>query len=77
MAETTNIGWCDATFNPWIGCTEISDACGGCYAREWAARYYPAAKWGDHQRVRTSDKAWDIPRRLNRQAALHEARPFL
>lgn len=78
MAETTNIGWCDATFNPWIGCTEVSDACGQCYAREWAARYYPAAKWGDeYPRVRTSDNLWKMPRKLNATAAKENTRPFL
>ena len=77
MAETTNIGWCDATFNPWIGCTEVSDACGPCYAREWAARYYPAAKWGDFPRIRTSEGVWKMPRRLNATAEKEGTRPFL
>ena len=78
MAETTKIGWCDATFNPWIGCTEVSDACGECYAREWAARYYPAAKWGDeHPRVRTSANLWKMPRKLNATAEKNGTRPFL
>lgn len=77
MAETTNIGWCDATFNPWIGCTEVSDACGPCYAREWAARYYPAAQWGDHPRKRTSAGLWKMPRKLNANVAKDGVRPFL
>jgi len=34
MAETTNISWCDSTFNPWTGCEAVSQACEGCYA--WA-----------------------------------------
>lgn len=77
MAETTTIGWCDATFNPWIGCTEVSDACGPCYAREWAKRYYPAAQWGDFPRVRTSDNLWKQPRKLNATAEKAGTRPFL
>lgn len=78
MAETTTIGWCDATFNPWIGCTEVSDACGPCYAREWAARYYPKAKWGnEHPRIRTSAGVWKMPRKLNAAAAQSGKRPFL
>jgi len=24
MAETSKIEWCDATFNPWVGCTKVS-----------------------------------------------------
>jgi protein gp37 len=27
MAESTGIGWCDATFNPWIGCEKVSPGC--------------------------------------------------
>ena len=38
MAEKTNIEWCDATFNPWMGCTRVSPACDDCYA----ARSTPA-----------------------------------
>jgi len=38
MAKTT-IEWADFTFNPWIGCTKISDgqrpsACDHCYAAD-------------------------------------------
>lgn len=42
MAEHTAIEWCDATFNPWIGCTRVSPACDDCYA----ARSTPARTMG-------------------------------
>jgi len=32
MAETTGISWTDATFNPWMGCVNVSPACDHCYA---------------------------------------------
>ena len=32
MAENTSIEWCDATFNPWTGCTKVSPGCDGCNA---------------------------------------------
>lgn len=31
MSETT-IEWCHYTFNPWIGCAKVSQACRSCYA---------------------------------------------
>ena len=33
MAENSNIEWTDHTFNPWIGCTKVSDGCKHCYAQ--------------------------------------------
>ena len=27
MSEKTEIAWCDSTFNPWIGCTEVGPGC--------------------------------------------------
>lgn len=36
MAETTGIKWCDATFNPWIGCQRVSPGCEHCYAETQA-----------------------------------------
>src|SRR4030095_13505059 len=39
MADKTGIQWCDATFNPWHGCTKISPGCTNCYAETLAFRY--------------------------------------
>jgi protein gp37 len=59
LADTTGISWCDFTFNPWIGCDEVSPACDFCYARALAERY-GWAKWGtDEPRYRTSKGNWD------------------
>lgn len=38
MAETTKIEWCDATFNPWTGCTKWGPDCDGCYAAAFSLR---------------------------------------
>lgn len=35
MAENSKIEWTDHTFNPWIGCTNVSPACDNCYAEAW------------------------------------------
>src|SRR4051812_46635841 len=32
MGNNSAIEWTDHTFNPWIGCTKVSDACEYCYA---------------------------------------------
>lgn len=31
MAEHTGIGWTEATWNPWYGCTKVSPGCAHCY----------------------------------------------
>lgn len=31
MGKNTEIQWCDATWNPWMGCTKISEGCKNCY----------------------------------------------
>ncbi len=64
MAETTGIGWTDATFNPWIGCTAVSPACARCYAKVQVER------WGDDFSVRrrTASASWKKPLWWNKKA---------
>jgi len=70
MAMGTNIEWCDATFNPWIGCTKVSEGCKHCYAEALMDHRYGKARWGPTgTRVRTSAHNWNEPVRWNRQAA--------
>ena len=76
MAEWSNIGWTDHTFNPWIGCTKIGPGCDHCYAEAWARRYYPSAVWGEARR-RTSASAWRNPIHLNNRAARAGVRHFV
>ena len=35
MAETSGIGWTDATVNFWWGCTKVGPGCDHCYAEKW------------------------------------------
>jgi protein gp37 len=67
--EHTAISWADHTFNPWIGCTRVSDACQKCYAaRDYDERFH-MVKWGAGEpRHRTTPDYWRNPARWNRQA---------
>ena len=38
MAAKSKIAWCDATWNPITGCTQISEGCRNCYAMKHTAR---------------------------------------
>lgn len=76
MGKDTKIEWCDHTFSPWHGCTEVSPACDNCYARVFSQRIgysetgskFPI--WGkDTPRRFFGDKHWDEPRKWNRDAA--------
>lgn len=87
MAETT-IQWTATlmpdgtwragyTFNAWLRCTRVSDACLSCYAETWAGRAkHPVDStgkklplWGDDApRDMTSDHYWRQPLRWNREA---------
>ena len=80
MAETTGISWCRSTFNPWVGCTEISTeesgggGCDHCYARALDARHKwgGATHWGAGvPRYRTSAANWAKPLAWNKAA--HES----
>ncbi len=62
MAETTGISWADHTFNPWIGCTEVSAGCDNCYARDFARNRMGLQVWGP-----------GAPRRMTSQAYWRQA----
>jgi protein gp37 len=69
MAENSKIEWCDHTFNPWMGCTEVSPACAKCYAKALTKRYGHAG-WGPHaERIRTSAANWKQPYAWQRKAS--------
>lgn len=62
MADNTKIQWCDRTFNPWIGCTKVSDGCKFCYAETLMDKRYGRVEWGPQgTRSRTSEANWCKP----------------
>lgn len=65
----TKIEWCDATFNPWMGCTKVSPGCANCYAERDQDHHYHKVKWGaGNPRVRTSAANWKKPLAWNKEA---------
>ena len=70
MAERTGIEWCDATFNPWIGCEKVSPGCAHCYAETLVeGRMGRGGAWGaDGVRQVTSPSNWKKPLRWARLA---------
>jgi protein gp37 len=70
MAENSKIEWTRHTWNPWIGCTEVSPACDHCYAKAMMDDRYGRARWGrGEDRVRTSEANRRLPYRWNKAAA--------
>lgn len=68
MAETSEISWTDATFNPWIGCTKVGPGCDHCYAEVLMDKRHHKAQWGAGQpRVRSSTEYWKHPNAWNRR----------
>lgn len=44
MGSQSNIQWTDATWNPVVGCSKVSEGCRHCYAMTMAARIANAAR---------------------------------
>jgi protein gp37 len=69
MGVETAIEWTDHTFNPWIGCTKVSDGCKNCYAEAQDRRWRREPRWGPKAaRERTSESYWKQPARWDRDA---------
>lgn len=67
MGANTAIGWCDHTFNPWIGCSKVSAGCTHCYAEALMDHRWNKVTWGDAgQRQATSRDYWQKPLKWNR-----------
>lgn len=78
MGSVTKIAWTRSTFNPWIGCTEVSieesggGGCDACYARELDRRhrYGGATHWGfGVPRYRTKPAYWEHPSKWDMESA--------
>ena len=68
MAQNSTIEWTNHTFNPWWGCTKVSDGCKFCYA-ETLAKRYGHDNWGPGKERRLmSDNHWKEPIKWNSEA---------
>lgn len=63
MAENSKIEWTHHTFNPWRGCTKVSDGCTNCYAEKMSGRNPNVlGVWGKYgTRVVASESMWKQP----------------
>lgn len=70
MGENTKIEWCDHTFNPWRGCTRVSEGCRNCYAEQGSKRNPKVLGiWGDNgTRIVASPATWKEPERWHAAA---------
>lgn len=69
MAKNSKISWTNHTFNPWIGCTKVSQGCKFCYAEYLSEVRFKLAKWGDQgQRMVVSAETCRQPFAWHREA---------
>lgn len=69
MADRSEIGWTDSTFNPWMGCEKVSPACARCYAETLTTNRMGLHVWGAGSRRQiTVPSNWRKPISWNRQA---------
>lgn len=79
MAENSKIAWTTHTFNPWMGCSKVSDGCKHCYAENLMDTRYGKVKWGPTgTRTKTTESNWRKPIAWDRaaKAAGERARVF-
>ena len=68
MGQYSTIEWTTHTFNPWWGCTKVSDGCKNCYAESLSKRYGHNV-WGPKNARRLlSDAHWRQPLSWNKEA---------
>jgi protein gp37 len=69
VGKDSGIEWTHHTFNPWMGCVEVSPACDHCYARTLVTGRMGLPVWGkDAERRETSLSYWHQPFAWDRAA---------
>jgi len=68
--ENSKIEWTNHTFNPWMGCTKVSDGCKFCYAENIMDHRFGKVQWGPSgTRIRTNEANWKKPLTWNKKCA--------
>jgi len=68
MGKNSRIEWTHHTFNPWWGCTKVSEACKHCYAEAWSKRVGQKV-WGPKAKRRFfGENHWSEPIKWNVRA---------
>lgn len=68
MSETI-IAWTDFTFNPWLGCTKVSEGCRHCYAETFTRNRMGKQLWGPEAPRQITKTPWQNVRKQDRIAA--------
>jgi protein gp37 len=70
MGANSKISWTHHTFNPWRGCTKVSEGCKHCYAETLSKRNPKVlGVWGPQgTRVMASEAMWREPLKWNEEA---------
>jgi protein gp37 len=70
MAENSKIHWTHHTWNPWRGCTKVSQGCANCYAETLSGRNPKTlGVWGPSgTRVVAAESQWREPLKWNKAA---------
>lgn len=70
MADVSKIQWTHATFNPWRGCTKVSEGCQNCYAETMSHRNPSVlGTWGkEGRRIVGVESYWRGPVKWNKEA---------
>jgi len=66
MGEQSHIAWTDDTYNPWRGCTKVSDGCKNCYAETLVTRKM-GGEWGKGAARVRSKTTFNDPLKWNKK----------
>lgn len=64
--KNTTIEWCNHTWNPWVGCTKISEGCRECYM------YRDMIRFGGNPYIikKTAKPTFELPLRIQKPALI-------
>lgn len=72
MGKETKIAWTDHTFNPWMGCTKVSEGCRNCYAETFTKNRMGKRLWGPGSERQVTKEPWKNVRKWNAAAEAEE-----